>query len=307
MRSLLTLFCLLFALSVGLQAQERIIWGGPTDPAGSFDGGLNGWVTQGVSSGGGNFNDAVWKWSPMGMTPDTGAFQGVPVPIGSESASNGAVSFNSDWFDNGGNPATQGGGLVPGPHVSYLTSPAINTTGENEVFLKFNSDFRQNNAEAKVSILTNGNTFPDTTYIIFGVGEEPIRIIPVNQSTVNDNIEIIDISKWAANQSEVRIRFEWDGNYYYWVIDDVTLMTRPDNDLDVIESFLPAANGISPACIGKYDLFGFNLDVVNRGNDPQSDVEAFVRVIESVPGPNNDILVYNDSVDVGTINPGRYR
>ncbi|MEL6924610.1 MAG: hypothetical protein AAFO94_11240, partial [Bacteroidota bacterium] len=174
---------LFMVLSVfALNAQTvNYLFGGPGDANSEFAGGLNDWITVGVSSDvPDSAQNAVWVWTPDGRL-NTGRFWGDAGTIFSPSVTNGAAGFNSDFLDNGG--ADFGTGAAPSPHRGELISPMFDCTGVNDVILKFNHSARNFRSTFLVEV-TNGS---DST--IYNINDE----IPVNKSQIDD-VVVLDIS-----------------------------------------------------------------------------------------------------------------
>lgn len=287
--TLLAFFCL---SSFGLTAQD-IIWGGPSDPNSTFDGGLNDWTTVGISSAEpDSAANALWTWTANGSLSN-GAYWGNNSAIQSPSVSNGAVGFNSDFLDNGGNAGSFGSGLAPGPQTSELISPIMDCSGNNAVFLRFHQYFRNYQATTSIAISGDGGVTYDTTYVI---NEE----IALNNSTTALSIQLIDISSVAANNPNVRIKFIFEGNYYFWLIDDVELITPPPHDLVLGDFFYPASAFAQPASQIATDSFGFSCDIINRSGELSNNVTVDVSVIRA----SNNAVVYTDQVVLDQLLPG---
>lgn len=202
----------------------------------------SGWTNQGYTqNSSGNLvanAQANWEYRGPNTSPDNtvgsrGAFAGTLGTITSASASNGFVIFDSDYLDNNGNSATMGQGVAPTPHVGTLVTPSLNLSGRSSIELSFSSYARTFQSDFKVAVSNdNGVTFPDT----FDVHSN----LPVNQSTSTSERISLNISSTAANQSQVKISFIFDGTlcnangcgYYHWMIDDIELDAIPDNRLE---------------------------------------------------------------------------
>lgn len=287
--TLLAFFCL---SAFGLTAQD-IIWGGPSDPNSTFDGGLNDWTTVGISSAEpDSAANALWAWTANGSLSN-GAYWGNNSAIQSPSVSNGAVGFNSDFLDNGGTAGAFGSGLAPGPQTSELISPIMDCSGNNAVFLRFHQYFRNYQATTSIAISGDGGVTYDTTYVI---NEE----IALNNSTTALSIQLIDISSVAANNPNVRIKFIFEGNYYFWLIDDVELITPPPHDLVLGDFFYPASAFAQPASQIATDSFGFSCDIINRSGELSNNVTVDVSVIRA----SNNAVVYTDQVVLDQLLPG---
>ncbi len=291
MKKALTFLTLLFLLTatISLSAQT-LIWGGPTDPNSTFDGGLNDWTTVGISSANTDSSaNAIWVWTEDG-TMSEGAFWTEPA-IASPSVANGAAGFNSDFLDNGGDGAVLGDGSAPAPHRGELISPIMDCSGENDVFLKFHQFYRNFTSTTSIEVSGDGGMTYDTVIVI---NED----VPVNDAIANDDFQLIDISAIAANNPNVRIKFVFEGDYYFWLIDDVELITRPDHNLILGDFFYPASAFAQPASQIATDSFGFSCDVINQSGMMSNNVTITVQVLN-----NSGNELYSDQVILPQLAP----
>lgn len=95
-----------------------------------------------------------------------------------------------------------------------LISPAINCTGNSFVALSFLTSFTQYaNSVGTVSVSNNGGSTWSTVYTVSNSGAE---------------VALLDISAIAANQADVRVKFNYVGDWdYYWIIDDFSVFAPP--------------------------------------------------------------------------------
>jgi len=145
-------------------------------------------------------------------------------PIASTTSANGFVIFDSNYWDNDANPCTVenfGTGQAPGPHLSYLTTAPINLTGFANVVLEFEQYIRYylGNTGVEISIANGPWEVLYTNILDQGITTE-------NTQTVRMPLPIA-----AGNQSNVRLRFVYDGLYYFWQIDDIRILQGYANDL----------------------------------------------------------------------------
>ena len=71
-KSIIIIFLLLLGNTI---FSQEVIWGGPGDPNGEFDGGLNDWTAISVSPN----DQALWYWNDDGDTD--GAYESVNAPL----------------------------------------------------------------------------------------------------------------------------------------------------------------------------------------------------------------------------------
>ncbi|HHB78406.1 MAG TPA: hypothetical protein ENK85_04150, partial [Saprospiraceae bacterium] len=290
-KSLMTLVAVAFSLALSAQSGAVYIWGGPNSTGAEYDNstfnnGLNDWTTEGLESAvQDSAANAVWQWYEDGAMD--GAYWGAAGTIASPSVANGAVGFDSDFYDNAGVPGNFGNGIAPSPQKSTLTSPSMDCTGETAVAVLFYESYRNFNASTTIEASNDGgNTW--TSYLI-PLNED----VPGNQSTGGDAWTYVDISATAANQADVRIRFVWNGDYYYWLVDDVALVKTPQNDLSVVDYFYPAASYSQPTITNvDCNSMGFNCTIRNSAKVTRNNVKVYV----TVTGENGE--VYADSVEL---------
>lgn len=164
------------------------------------------------------------------------SFTNPGIPTGwTNVVSKGTVGFIRET-DGTSNSGTQFAGTFNGPtkangYLLYdsddnanaagdsvvLTTTAINATGKNNVFLKFNEFYGEFNSKAYVQVSNNGTTW--TTVHTTDTG------LAANQVTTNPNLVNVNLSSVAANQATVYVRFIYSstaaGGSYWWFIDDV--------------------------------------------------------------------------------------
>ena len=68
---------------------------------------------------------------------------------------------------------------------------------------------------------------------------------------------MINISTIAGNQPDVKVRFTWNGRYYYWLIDDVQIVETPKHNIALGDFFYPAASYAQPVTLIDTDTMAF--------------------------------------------------
>jgi len=243
----------------------------------TFDEGLEGWTTQGISSLEADKADsAIWVWTADGDA-STGAYNG-GAPIESESEG-GAILFDSDGLDNGGVEGAFGEGKSPSPQKGEITSPSMDLTGQETVILAFNQFYRYF-AKSGDDAVTPASTVEvsndgGATWTPFVVNEG----IPTNSSTRASDIQAIDISEVAANQADVQVKFVWDGDYYFWIIDDVRLFDDAGVDLAILD-YTNINNYLTPDFALNTDSFDLEVMVTNNGNSITDSIQFIARILD---------------------------
>lgn len=223
MKQMLTLaiLCCVFA------ANAQIIW------EEDFSNGIpDTWITE-DSSG----QNVLWSYCADNNNCN---FSG---PIGhfyAATANNGFAFLNSNAFNN-----------LDSNHISRLRTPSIDCTGEDEVYIQFQTAIASkfNNPKENVRlIISDGNAtkkfYPFPALELDGLPQyAPIEKIEAN----SPYYVTFDISEIAGDRENVQITWEWEGyDEYFWAIDDVILTTKnpaqPENAL-WFEPFSFGTNG----------------------------------------------------------------
>ncbi len=153
-------------------------------------------------------------------------------PFASTSAANGFMMVNSD-----ANNTTDNDGSVI---HSEITSNTIDLSANTNVVLRFQQNFRWWKDTRTVSVSgDNGATWTD--YLISDQTAYDIGIYQGNQSSLNPDLVVIDISSVAGGSAQVQIKFTYDDNdiwAWYWAIDDVEIIAKPNDDIQVLSAFI---------------------------------------------------------------------
>ncbi len=231
-----------------------------------FNDGMDGWTTTTE-----NMDDEIFYWSDEGFT----TFQGLQVSIGMpNSYCTGAVGFPSGWYQTGKTGIDSL--AAPGPpypdYYAELISPIIDLSGQDKVLsLKFDQRLRW----------LNPNSGSYSTFVAYSIdgGETFSNAIAVNTeveqferitNTVKVNIPEIE------GHSNVKIKFIYAVDYYYWIIDNVRLVEREDNNLGITSFYaIPPYTQIP---ISQVDPIYFVGDFHNSGALTQENIKFNVNV-----------------------------
>lgn len=200
-----------------------------------------------------------------GVTTDT--LNG--VGIATTTVANGYAVFNADLLGND---------LIA--EDADLITPSFSCVGHSVVNLTFENIFTQYAIGLGVVSISNDNGLTWTD--VFTVGPA------LAQGTFNDNPDVqnIDISTWAANQANVKLRFNYTGDWdYWWVLDDILVSAPAGSNLSLENTTINQAvkqevGGFVPNFVVDYSErtnVVMNVDIRNIG---ASSVSSFV--IESI-------------------------
>ncbi len=220
-------FALLFICLIQLKvsAQETILLaetfsnGIPSTWTSSESGGIASWEFRGPTT----FPD-----NTMGTRGSClSAGQEFGEPIESPTRGDGFVIFDSNYWDNDANPCTLpnfGTGQAAGPHFATLETPSFSTIGSMYPAVDFFHYYRRLQGNIRVEVAINGGNWTSIYE----------SMVPAGQATQKDARVRVSLGANAANQSEVKVRFVFDGNYYFWMLDDISIRNLHANDMSVL-------------------------------------------------------------------------
>ncbi|MCH2021318.1 MAG: T9SS type A sorting domain-containing protein [Saprospiraceae bacterium] len=197
--------------------------------------------------------NAYWVRNLTGLSQ--GGYATNMNPATSPSLSNGIALFDSDFMDNAGVQGAFGTGVAPSDQKGELISPRIDLTGamDSALVINFYSYYRpyQMN-ELSVSISTDdGLTWAATADIL------ALQPSPINTSTEGWVRPMFKtVTAGVANLTQCRIKFTFDGNYYYSLIDDITIEMAPSYDIAI---GVPDSDGSTFFSIGDRIRIGNNF------------------------------------------------
>ncbi len=286
-----SIYILFFLLLTSSALIAQTYWG--TNPGeGDFDGGLNGWTVESIQ------NDSTWVWDQTGLMTG-GVLGGQGESINSPTASNGVMIINADY--NTTNPTNS---LPPGPWPFYITdlvSPVIDLSMvpiETRININFYQLFRFFGAET-------GYTFSSYAYSTDGGATWSDRIDAnptLPQTTGGNGVPStngaatlrVPFEGGLAGSDNVKIKFTFAGNFYFWGIDDITISKRPDNDVKISELWRATAPYASIP-LSQIEPMSFLANIENIGSNTATGVEL---AIDVTTGGNS---VYNSSIPYGDL------
>lgn len=259
--------------------------------------GPKGWTIVSLnSSGPGASNNALWEMTPDG-TADGGAYwEGRPA-IQSKTATTGAILFNSDSLDNGGtvNNSCGTGAVACAPHEGVIISPKIDASTIASVGVKFHQYYRGHASRTYLEVSTDSISW--TTFEI----NKDINDRPFGGETAEADSQLINISSVAGGQAAVWIRFRFEGDYYFWIIDDVEVMGVFPADLALTQVVWPDKD--LPCLLGEEEQV--QVKVQNYGDSAQTnfsvdlilnDTVFFSQTVTETLSPNQCLIVTFDTL-----------
>ncbi len=180
--------------------------------------------------------NALWEYRGANTTPNqlvgsrgscTNNFEG--TPIASSSQNNGFIIFDSNYWDNDSLPCAGeyfGTGPAPGPHSCVLTTSSIDLSGVDFAMLQFEQYVRFFDGATSVEISIEQGPWTNlfTNNIPFG-----------GESANAETIQVL-LPPSAAQTNDLRIRFSYNGLYYFWQIDDIQIIEILNHDLALTSS-----------------------------------------------------------------------
>ncbi|MBV6428439.1 MAG: hypothetical protein KIPDCIKN_02966 [Haliscomenobacter sp.] len=249
---------------------RTIVWG--TLPGqGDFAGGRNGWTVNNIwcTNGQTQPKGDLWQWSADASAPGNCGRGDILSP----SRCNGAMVFASNLLDDKGGVCGQGLGTgdCPVGQLGELVSPVIPLRGQGTpgYTLKFYQSLRQFNSDYLLLWSVNGGATWDTTAInqeleTYEVNPVPYLLVPLTGT---------------ANADSLIVKFLFQGNYYYWVIDDVQVLVQEPNNLRITDFYALPPNMYTP--LSQVEPIGFLADVANIGSQDQPGVRLEMIVQDS--------------------------
>lgn len=167
--------------------------------------------------------NAYWTRSLTGLSQ--GAYAG-NTPASSPSQMNGVAIFDSDFLDTSGVVGAFGTGISPSPHRGALISPRIDLTGYTDAALLVNlySYYREFAIqELSVSMSTDdGATWSSPVDYRQFIGSNLQGFVDVPFNSITAGI---------ANLSQSRVKLTFSGDFYFAMVDDLSIRRAPDYDL----------------------------------------------------------------------------
>jgi hypothetical protein len=288
----------------------QIFWartGGAAVPAN-----FTGWVTRGLTVGGtANKDSARWVWR-RDASASGGAFYGGFTFLASPSRLNGAAVFNSDFLDLTGTDS---------PHSGEMISPKMDLTGRKDVVVQFNQLYRNFQATTLISYSTDdGATWSAPFNVNDDILVNTATTDPVDKTQTDATLKYVKLVG-SVGSANFRIKFTFNGEYYFWIVDDVKII-NVDYDVQMTSFYAIPPSLYTPKDQG--EPVHFIADVKNAGRFPMKNVKLSVNVWRASDRVNvfsttssqypasvvQDTTVENrilpNALNLNTLNPGVY-
>lgn len=237
---------------------------------------------------------AMWEYRGLATSPDVYiGSRGSCIPEGQEGSdpiesatwADGFVIFDSNYWDDNIGPCIDGfgSGPSPAPHDAALETPSIDFSDDMEVFMQFHQFYKEwtNNTTAKVEYSVDGGEWMELYQLSIEQGN----------ATEADDVVTLNVGDVAGGQSDFRVRFHFEGTYYYWMIDDLQFYVPEANNLTIQSTSFADFDIYNPDNLTGFEnleytmypdemppYFDFEVEVFNAGSQSQSDVILNVQI-----------------------------
>jgi hypothetical protein len=192
---------------------------------------ISSWTALSINDNSGAVTPGAAFWTRNLTGYSQGAYWSGITPVNSPSQSNGVAIFDSDFLDNAGIAGNFNNGTSPSTHRGELISPRIDLTGATDIplavkFFSFYRDF--SGSIMSISLSTDDGVTWGTE-------------IDYKQFTLNLTQEFVvatlpnDATNGVTNLTQCRIKFIFNGDYYFSIIDDVTIASLSTLSTDDVE------------------------------------------------------------------------
>lgn len=271
MKSLFAIFVSILFCIVQQNSQAQIL-GNPIYYWDFADGVPSGWTNSGQTALA-RFEYRGPNTTPSNAVCSRGSCGSGTLPPNSLTLSNGFMIFDSNyWDDNDNQCGGLGTGQDPAPHHAWMITNTLDFTGQSNVYITYQQQLRSYAGSIKVYVSNNnGSTWNEITSLSqSGIINSP-----------NVQWKTADVSNWIANQSAVKLKFEFQGTYYHWCLDDIALYTPSYNNLELSTTQFTNYNELNDPFVNPmYDVYPSfmpplvfpNANVTNLGTLNQTNV-----------------------------------
>lgn len=239
-----------------------------------------------------------WKWSHNGDLSN-GLVAAEGLALESPTISNGCMALNADFYITQGvnNP-----GAPPYPQfIASLTSPTLDFSEVTEaVAIEFTQLVRTLNVPTDAPRDGSGNSANTSVSVSIDGGDtwsDPV--INVNPSlagstSLNNTVKLPLVG--LQGQNNVKIRLTYAQDFYYWAVDDISIVSREPYDMGVNSFFAIMPNAITPQ--SQLEPVTFEADIQNFGGRTAENVNLNLTIADET-----GTEVYNSDKPYGNIDP----
>lgn len=240
--------------------------------------------------------DSAWAWDSFGYV-GSGLYADAATSIASATANDGAMVFNADLWLTGGTDEP----LSFIPFVSELISPTIDLS---DITVPLSLKFTQ-----LVHVLDASPGAPQvmgqrfiTSYAVSTDGGEswgpPMNANEcLGQNIITNSTQILPLDG-VEGEANVKIKFTWAGNLYYWVLDDIAIIERANYDMQVNRNFFSVLSNLMTPQNQMTDE-AFLADISNVGAQTAENVELNLQIRNHSTGT----IIYDDTNTYGDLPP----
>lgn len=247
---------------------------------------------------------AIWTWTPNGNY-GYGVFGIQPnSTIQSTTRTNGVASTNFVYQSSLGS-TTYNPGSPPYPqYVTELISPVIDISAADRALeVEFTQAVAYLNTPTDAPSNNLGTRVRSSFAISSDGGETWGPAIDANatlapNATRRNRVNFPIPSSDVNGSSEIRIKFTFATDFYFWLLDDIVIKERVGYDMQVNGNFFAIApNAVTP--VSQVGDMSFLADIQNNGGLTANNVVLNLSVTNTTTGEE----VYNSNNNYGAIVP----
>lgn len=266
-----------------VEYDPAVFWG-HIPGQGDFANGFGDWTVKGISAAADTFT-----YLPSGV-PDWGSFDGNTAIFASPTACNGVMSMSFVKYNVLNNPSLAQPYYVS---TSELISPTIDCSGKQNVAIEFYTLISRLNRTVTFSYSTDdGETWSEP--------EDITTANAVNGATKATEKFTFPLLAFA-NQPKCKVKFIAEGDFYYFMVDDVTLIDKKVFDMTISKDYYGSARNYATP-FNQVEENYFTLDIENTGNVPVENVAVALDIYDYTG--DDPILVHTDTINYGTVGTG---
>ncbi|MFB6306759.1 MAG: hypothetical protein ABEH43_07200, partial [Flavobacteriales bacterium] len=274
-----------------------------------FSGGIPAsWTNQGTDANGNSISNP-WEYRGTSTTPDNSVGGrgccSSGNPVSSATQGNGFIIFDSNYRDDRQGICGGGcnSGTSPAPQDVELITDTIDLSGANSLTLSFYQYYLNFDSRATVEASIDGGSSWMELFNNDDVG--------ANSSTDFDDQVKVNVGCEIGGESNVLLKFRFNGDYYEWMIDDIKLEKPNDHELAMTnELYLPkdkTREMWTYKMIPRKQIFpmDFLADIENKGNYDETNVGLNINL--NGPATFNSTSTIDTMKLCGSNNPNSFK